>query len=137
MLGSRENGLITPAAMRISAQVHRVPVRDGHTEAVAVSLERSASEDEVAEAFLSFRGAPQELGLPTAPAKPLVLFSQPDRPQPALDLGRENGMAALIGRGRPCALMDWKFTVLGHSTLRGAAAGSVLNAELAVARGWV
>lgn len=137
MLGALSNGGVSPADFPISAQVHRVPVVDGHMEAVSVTFDRRPDERELIEAFETFSGAPQELGLPSAPARPLLVVDGNDRPQPSLDLGLEEGMATLIGRIRPCPVADWKFVLLGHNTIRGAAAGSVLNAELAIERGWV
>lgn len=137
MLGAMADGAVIPAAFPISAQVHRVPVVDGHTEAVSVTFDRRPEHEELLEALRDFSGAPQELGLPSAPTRPLLLVDGEDRPQPSLDLGLEDGMATLIGRIRPCPVAHWKFVLLGHNTIRGAAAGSVLNAELAVERGWV
>ena len=136
ILGELNDASVTPAEIVISAQANRVPVVDGHTEAVSLSLVRSASADELLHSLRSFTGIPQEMALPTAPERPLVVLEAADRPQPALDLGVERGMATVIGRVRPCPVLDWKFTLLGHNTIRGAAAGSLLNAELACARGW-
>jgi len=136
MLGKRGDVGIEPAAITISAQVNRVPVVDGHTEAVGVTLDQQPTCDEVIEALRTFSGAPQELGLPSAPERCVVVLDARDRPQPALDLGLEQGMATIIGGVRPCPIMGWKFTAMGHNTIRGAAAGSVLNAELACVRGW-
>lgn len=137
ILGRHEAGAITPAEMVVSAQVNRVPVIDGHTECVSVKLERSASLEDVAEALRGFRGVPQELGLPSAPNPPILLRDEPDRPQPRLDRGRGGGMAVTVGRLRPCQILDFKFVALSHNTLRGAAGGALLVAELAVAQGLV
>ena len=134
ILGTVEDGVVTPAAFAVSAQVNRVPVQDGHTESISFELERSASIEDLREALSSFTGDPQTLGLPTAPQRPIVLFDERDRPQPALDLYREKGMATLVGRLRPCPTLGFKMTILGHNTIRGAAGGSILNAELARAR---
>lgn len=123
-------GAFQPAEMVISAQCNRVPVRDGHTECVSVRLRRDATPDEVIEAFTSFRGRPQELKLPSAPEQPIIVRSEANRPQPALDRDTAAGMASVVGRVRPCALMGIKFVVLGHNTVRGAAGASILNAEL-------
>ncbi|HQY30914.1 MAG TPA: Asd/ArgC dimerization domain-containing protein, partial [Thermomicrobiales bacterium] len=107
----------------------------GHTEAVSVRLRTAASVDEVAEVFRSFRGKPQELQLPSAPARPLVLRSEKNRPQPILDRDAEKGMASTIGRLRECPVLGIKYTLLGHNTIRGAAGASILNAELLHAEG--
>jgi len=80
-------------------------------------------------------GAPQRLGLPTAPERPLVYLDQPNRPQPRFDAGRGRGMTVSVGRLRPCPVLDWKFVALGHNTVRGAAGAAVLNAELMQAEG--
>lgn len=129
LLGSFD-GAFQPAEMVISAQCNRVPVRDGHTECVSVRLGRDALPDEVIEAFSSFRGKPQELKLPSAPEQPIIVRSEPNRPQPVLDRDTAAGMASIVGRVRPCPLMGIKFVVLGHNTVRGAAGASILNAEL-------
>lgn len=136
ILGRLENGTIAPAAFTISAQCHRVPVLDGHTEAVSVKLRRPAALEDVREALAAFRARPQELGLPTAPERPLELTSAADRPQPRHDVEAGRGMAVTIGRLRPCPLLDYKFTLLSHNTLRGAAGAALLNAELIHAEGW-
>jgi aspartate-semialdehyde dehydrogenase len=114
----------------MSAQCNRVPVRDGHTECVAVRLREPAPPDEVVAAFEAFRARPQELGLPSAPAHPVVVRREPNRPQPNLDRDAERGMATVVGRVRPCPLLGTKFVLLGHNTIRGAAGASILNAEL-------
>ncbi len=137
ILGAQRNGAIDPADLRVSAQVNRVPVADGHLESVSVKLRNTATLDAAREALQSFSGAPQSEGLPSAPNRPIVVLDEPDRPQPKLDVDRENGMATFVGGLRPCNVLDYKMTVLGHNTLRGAAGGSVLNAELAVARGLI
>ena len=137
ILGSRRNGAIDPAALRVSAQVNRVPVTDGHLESVSLKLTNPAKLDDVRDALQSFSGEPQTEDLPSAPQMPIVVLDEPDRPQPKLDVDRENGMATFVGGLRRCCVLDYKMTVLGHNTLRGAAGGSVLNAELAMARGLI
>ncbi len=139
LLGRLVDGRVEMASFQVSAQCNRVPVRDGHTECVSVALSRSASRDELIEAFRSFQGLPQELGLPHAPQPAILVREETDRPQPQLDrlAGSIPGMATVVGRVRPCPLLDWKFVVLGHNTIRGAAGGALLNAELLVAQGWI
>lgn len=121
----------------VSASTTRVPVIDGHTESVSVALADRPSADDVREAFEGFRGLPQELGLPSAPARPLIYLDAPNRPQPRFDADRDGGMAVTVGRLRPCKVLDWKFFALGHNTVRGAAGAAVLNAELMHAQGWL
>jgi aspartate-semialdehyde dehydrogenase len=124
------DGAFRPAELTISAQCNRVPVRDGHLECVSVRLGEPATPEAVVAAFEGFRGRPQELGLPSAPKQPVVVRTEPNRPQPALDRDASNGMVSVVGRVRPCPLMGTKFVVLGHNTIRGAAGASILNAEL-------
>ncbi|MFN8516525.1 MAG: aspartate-semialdehyde dehydrogenase [Chloroflexia bacterium] len=94
-----------------------------------------ASLDEIVAAFESFSGPPQALGLPSAPERPVVVLGQQDRPQPILDRDREKGMATVVGRLRPCPILDAKFVLLGHNTVRGAAGASILNAEMLLSQG--
>jgi aspartate-semialdehyde dehydrogenase len=112
-------------------------VEDGHTESVSIKLKKPASREELLGALHEFRGVPQELRLPNAPPSPIVLLDQPDRPQPTLDVDMSAGMAVTVGRLRPCRLLDWKFTVLSHNTIRGAAGAALLNAELLKAQGYL
>lgn len=114
----------------VSATCTRVPVRDGHTEAVSVKLGQDATPDEVAGVFRAFRGRPQMLDLPSAPKRPIVVRDEPNRPQPNLDRDTERGMASVVGRLRECPIFGVKYVVLGHNTIRGAAGASILNAEL-------
>src|SRR6185436_4117363 len=123
------------APMTISAQVNRVPVIDGHLMTISVKLRTAASVEDARAAIESFRGEPQELGLPFAPQHPLHYSSDPDRPQPRLDRDRERGMAVTIGRLRPCPILDLRMVALVHNTIRGAAGVAILNAELLKARG--
>ncbi len=132
LLGSyagSEGGFVD-ADIVVSASCNRVAVRDGHTEAVSVRLAHAVAPDEVIAVFDAFRGKPQELGLPSAPARPIVVRSEPNRPQPVLDRDAERGMASTVGRVRPCPIMGIKYVLLGHNTVRGAAGASILNAEL-------
>jgi aspartate-semialdehyde dehydrogenase len=135
ILGTLSGDGVVPHPAKVSAQATRVPVVDGHTAAVFVSLKREAGLEEVREAFRAFRGVPQELGLPSAPLHPTLLLDDEDRPQPRLDLNVEGGMATLVGRVRSCDVMGYKFVVLGHNTIRGAAGAALLNAELLCAKG--
>ena len=137
LLGQLEGEAIKEAELAISAQCHRVPTRDGHLEAVSVKLGRRASREEVVEALRNFRGLPQELELPSAPTRPIVVREEADRPQPRLDRDEGGGMSVVVGRVRECPVLDYKFLVLGHNTVRGAAGGAILNAELLVAQGYL
>ncbi|HVH87695.1 MAG TPA: aspartate-semialdehyde dehydrogenase [Terriglobales bacterium] len=130
LLGELHNGSVRPAGFKISAQCNRVAVEDGHTESVSIKLRKAANPEEIVEAWTSFRARPQEIALPTAPEQPVIYDSGTDRPQPRLDVNRGRGMSATVGRLRPCSLLDWKFTVLSHNTIRGAAGAALLNAEL-------
>ncbi|HUX68346.1 MAG TPA: aspartate-semialdehyde dehydrogenase [Terriglobales bacterium] len=135
ILGQLTPAGIAPGAFTVSAHCNRVAVVDGHMESVSVKLKTRASLPEVAAALAAFRGRPQALRLPTAPAAPVVVTDAPDRPQPRFDVDLHNGMSAIVGRLRPCPLLDFKFTVLSHNTLRGAAGAALLNAELLHAEG--
>jgi len=137
MLGQLNGSRIIDAEVQLSAQCNRVPVEDGHTESVSVKLARRAEREQVAEALNGFRGLPQELRLPNAPERPLVVLEAPDRPQPALDVDSGSGMSVSLGRLRPCPVFDWKFTLLSHNTIRGAAGGALLNAEMLKAEGYL
>ncbi len=119
----------------VSAQCNRVAVEDGHTEAVSVKLAHKTTPEEMAELWCGFSGPPQQLGLPSAPPRPIVVMQSQDRPQPRFDVNHSNGMATLVGRVRRCPVLDFKFVLLGHNTIRGAAGASILNAELLKARG--
>jgi aspartate-semialdehyde dehydrogenase len=121
----------------MSAQCNRVAVEDGHTESVSVKLKQPAQAAEILEAWSSFRSVPQETRLPSAPAAPLDYLDASDRPQPRLDVERGCGMTATVGRLRPCGVLDWKFTVLSHNTIRGAAGAALLNAELLNVEGYL
>ena len=137
LLGRLAGDSVEMAPFQISAQCNRVAVRNGHTECVSVQLQRKASQAEVIEALRSFHSVPQDLGLPHAPQPAIIVRDEVDRPQPRLDrlAGNVPGMATVVGRVRPCPLFEWKFVVLGHNTIRGAAGGSLLNAELLMAQG--
>ena len=135
ILGRFSDARIELAPMSVSAQCHRVNVADGHMAAVRVKLARKASLDEVRNSLTSFRSLPQELGLYSAPAEPIVVRDEQDRPQPKLDRDAGNGMTVTIGRLKPDSVMDFRFVALSHNTIRGAAGAAILNAELLVALG--
>jgi aspartate-semialdehyde dehydrogenase len=136
--GHIENGKIVKAdGPLITAQCLRVPISDGHTAAAFVSFRNTPSMEEIKECWANFKGRPQELNLPSAPKQFLHYFEEPDRPQAKLDRDREGGMAVTLGRLRPDTQYDYKFVGLAHNTLRGAAGGAVLLAELLCAEGYI
>lgn len=136
--GHVENGVIVNAALpNITTQCLRVPVSDGHTAAVFISLEKKIPMDQIIARWENFSGEPQKLKLPSAPKQFLHYFREDDRPQSRLDRNLENGMAVSIGRLRPDSQYDYKFVSLSHNTLRGAAGGGVLMAELLCAKGYL
>src|SRR5713226_2540807 len=130
ILGCLNGKQIDPHPVTISAQTTRVAVQNGHTESISVAFEHRPPADAIVEALKSFKGRPQELDLPSAPASPLVYLGERNRPQPALDVNRGGGMVVSLGRLRPCPVLDYKFVALGHNTIRGAAGAAILNAEL-------
>jgi aspartate-semialdehyde dehydrogenase len=123
------------APVRISAQCNRVDVTDGHLVAAKIKLAKPATLDEVRRAMQSFSGVPQELRLHTAPERPVIVREEADRPQPKLDRDAGRGMSVTVGRLFPDRVLDYRFMVLGHNTIRGAAGAAILNAELLVAKG--
>jgi aspartate-semialdehyde dehydrogenase len=135
ILGRFVNDQIEPAPMAVSAQCHRVNVTDGHMAAVRVNFTRKPELAELRETLMSFRSLPQELGLHSAPANPIVVRDEADRPQPKLDRDTGNGMTITVGRLRPDTVLDYRFVVLSHNTIRGAAGAAILNAELLIALG--
>ena len=135
ILGRFAGSRIEDAPFKVSAQCNRVPVQDGHLESVRVKLAKKASIDEVIATLENFRGLPQELRLPTAPEKPIIVRSEKDRPQPRLDRDAGNGMATVVGRISKDTIFDYKLTLISHNTIRGAAGAAVLNAELLIAKG--
>jgi aspartate-semialdehyde dehydrogenase len=137
IMGDFAGDRIRPLAAGVSAHCNRVAVVDGHTVCVSVEFSSKPSESDLIKAFESFRGAPQDLDLPSAPKQPVQYLPEADRPQPRKDVERERGMAAFVGRVRPCPVFDWKFVALGHNTVRGAAGAAVLNAELMRAEGYL
>ena len=134
LLGRLSGTRIHPLDAKVSAHCNRVAVEDGHTESVSVKLRTSATREQVLAAWNEFAPLKGQQ-LPTAPDQPVAFLAADDRPQPRLDRMRGNGMTATVGRLRPCSLLDWKFTVLSHNTIRGAAGAALLNAELLVSLG--
>jgi aspartate-semialdehyde dehydrogenase len=130
ILGNLSDASVHPHPVVVSASTTRVPVHDGHTESIAVKFDQKPTAEAVIDAFNGFRGRPQELKLPSAPAQPVVYLAERNRPQPALDVNRDGGMTVTVGRLRPCPVLDYKFIALGHNTIRGAAGAAILNAEL-------
>ena len=121
----------------ISAQCYRVAVQEGHTAAVSVSFEKKPSIDEMIKAWNEFEGEAQKLDLPSAPKKFLQYIDEDNRPQPKLDAMYENGMGVSIARLREDNIFDYKFACLSHNTLRGAAGGGMLTAELLTKKGYI
>jgi aspartate-semialdehyde dehydrogenase len=136
--GRVDGGRVVPArAPVISAQCFRVPVSDGHMAAVSMSLERKAPREEIIARWREFAGKPQLLGLPSAPKPFLTYYEEDARPQTRLDRDVGRGMGVTLGRLRPDAIFDWRFVALSHNTVRGAAGGAVLTAELLVHEGYI
>lgn len=136
--GKVEDGRIVPAAEPvITCQCIRVPVLDGHTAAVFVNFEKKPTKEQIIEKWRNFRGVPQELDLPSAPKQFIQYLEEENRPQVALDVNYENGMGISLGRLREDSVFDYKFVGLSHNTLRGAAGGAVLIAELLRAKGYL
>lgn len=133
----KDGVIVTASSPAITAQCLRVPVSDGHTAAVFVDFETKPTEEEIKAAWAQYKGRAQELELPTAPKQFLHYFEEPDRPQARLDRELEGGMAISIGRLRSDTQYDYKFVSLSHNTLRGAAGGGVLMAELLCAEGYI
>ena len=135
--GTVEGGRIIPAASpKITAQCLRVPVSDGHTAAVFVKFKNKPTKEQILKEWAEFSGQPQALRLPSAPVRFIHYFEEDDRPQPKLDRNTENGMAVCAGRLREDSVYDYKFIGFSHNTLRGAAGGAVLLAELLAAKGY-
>ena len=136
--GKVENGQIVKAESPvITTQCIRVPVSDGHTAAVFVNFKKKPTKEQILERWASIKSVPQELELPSAPKQFIHYFEEDNRPQIALDRNIENGMAVSAGRLREDRVYDWKFVGMSHNTLRGAAGGAVLSAELLTAKGYI
>jgi aspartate-semialdehyde dehydrogenase len=134
LLGKLHDGRVAPLAAKITAHCNRVAVEDGHTENVSIKLTAKATREEILAAWSEFAPLAGH-ALPIAPLQPVEFSAAVDRPQPRLDRMRGKGMAATVGRLRPCSLLDWKFTVLSHNTIRGGAGAAVLNGEYLAALG--
>jgi aspartate-semialdehyde dehydrogenase len=134
LLGKLQDGQVVNAPFVISAQCNRVPVRDGHTECVSVEFESKPDVGEIIAALENFQGPSDVAGLPSTPVHPIVVRREANRPQPVFDRDTGKGMSVVVGRVRLCPVFDFKFVVLGHNTIRGAASGSIHNAELLVAQ---
>ncbi|MFZ0731559.1 MAG: aspartate-semialdehyde dehydrogenase [Candidatus Sulfotelmatobacter sp.] len=137
LLGQLNGSKVIPGPFAMSAQCNRVAVEDGHTESISIRLKKKAKAEEIIDAWNSYRAEPQDLKLPSAPERPIVYLVAADRPQPRFDVDMGAGMTTAVGRLRPCGVLDWKFTVLSHNTIRGAAGAAVLNAELLKAKGYL
>lgn len=137
ILGTLSQGIIHNANFDLSASCNRVNVKDGHLECISVKLDQEPSIDQIEAAFEGFNGAPQLLHLPSAPAKPIIVRRENNRPQPRYDRNAGNGQSVVVGRIRKDPIMNIKYVCLGHNTVRGAAGGGILSAELYVANGLV
>ncbi|RKY94549.1 MAG: aspartate-semialdehyde dehydrogenase [Ignavibacteriae bacterium] len=137
ILGILENGKINFEGFTLSAQCNRVNVTDGHTECIQVKLKKKVTANEIKNAWNNFRGEPQKLNLPLAPQKPIQYFEEEHFPQPKHQRNIDKGMAVSIGRLREDPLFDFKFVILSHNTVRGAAGGAILCAELMKEKGYI
>jgi aspartate-semialdehyde dehydrogenase len=137
LLGRLGDGRVEPGNFIVSAHCNRVLVEDGHTESISVSLRSAAKVEDLIDVWRKWRARPQELHLPSAPKHPIVVREERDRPQVKFDVATENGMATVVGRVRPCPVLQFKYTALSHNTIRGAAGAALLNAELMKAEGYL
>ena len=137
LLGKFCDEAVKPGDFVVSAHCNRVPVEDGHTESISVSLKKKASVEDLLEAWRKFRSIPQERNLPFAPKHPIIVREERDRPQPKFDLAAEHGMATVVGRVRTCPVLQFKYIALSHNTIRGAAGAALLNAELMKSEGYL
>jgi aspartate-semialdehyde dehydrogenase len=137
LLGGLDGAVRIPAEIGISAQVNRVPVIDGHTLSIAVKCHKTPSVEDAIQVLASYQGSEVTRNLPSSPNKPIIVRVEPDRPQPRRDRTAGNGMAVTVGRIRPCPILDLRMVCVVHNTLRGAASGAIMNAELLVESGYV
>ena len=135
LLGRYVDGAVVPAPMKVSSHTNRVAVEHGHTVCITASFRRQATVEEAVAALRSWKGHESTWNLPSRPAHPLVISDEPNRPQPRRDVNAGAGMTVTVGRVRPDPILDIRMVALGHNTIRGAAGGSVLNAELLAATG--
>ena len=136
--GEIKDGVIVPATSPvITCQCIRVPVLNGHTAAVFVKFKKNPTKEQLIEKLVNFKGVPQELNLPSAPKQFIQYLEEDNRPQVSMDVNFENGMGISVGRLREDTVYDWKFVGLSHNTVRGAAGGAVLCAELLKAQGYI
>ncbi len=138
LLGRLDGHIVAPLHAKVTAHCNRVPVVDGHTECVSIKLGkklgREARHEDILSAWAEFKPL-AGLDLPFAPEQPVEWAAQDDRPQPRLDRNRGKGMTVSVGRLRPCNVLDWKFVLLSHNTVRGAAGATILNAEMLASMG--
>jgi aspartate-semialdehyde dehydrogenase len=137
LLGKLSDGRVKAGKFAISANCNRVLVEDGHMETISVALSAKASLEDLLEAWRKFRSLPQERQLPSAPKHPILVHDGHDRPQPKFDVNVEGGMATVVGRVRPCPVLQFKYAALSHNTIRGAAGAALLNAELMKSEGYL
>jgi aspartate-semialdehyde dehydrogenase len=137
ILGSFAGDHIVDLPAAVSAHCNRVPVVDGHTVAVSVTLEQKVTRAELLAAYRTFDALPQQKGLPSAPKPAVIYLDEDNRPQPRRDAMRGNGMTVSVGRLRECPVLGWKFVCMGHNTIRGAAGAAVLNAEMMLEEGLI
>lgn len=133
----KADGAVENANIKISAQCNRVAVIDGHLECVQVKLKKKPTAEEIIDSWVNFKSEPQKLNLPSAPKQPIYYFYEEKYPQPKIHRNLQNGMAVSVGRLRECSLFDYKFVVLSHNTVRGAAGGTILIAELLYSKGYL
>lgn len=137
LLGKIDGGQRVESQVVLSAQTNRVSVSDGHTACLSIEFEKKPSVEDAIQVIADFQGPKRNQSLPSAPEYPILVRSEPDRPQPRLDRDAGNGMVVSVGRVRPCPIFDLRMVSVVHNTLRGAASGAILNAELLVSEGYV
>jgi aspartate-semialdehyde dehydrogenase len=137
ILGNLKEDKIKDASIKMSVQVNRVPVTDGHMACVSLKVSQKTSEKEIFEAWNNFQGEVKDLSLPSSPSRLIYYFNEDYLPQTKLQRGLGKGMSISIGRLRPCPILDFKFVLLSHNTIRGGAGGAILTAELLVRKGFV
>jgi aspartate-semialdehyde dehydrogenase len=137
LLGKLSDGRVKAGKFAVSAHCNRVLVEDGHMETISVALTEKASVEDLLRAWRKFRSVPQERQLPSAPQHPILVHEELDRPQPKFDVNAEEGMATVVGRVRPCPVLQFKYAALSHNTIRGAAGAALLNAELMKSEGYL